>query len=361
MSRSADNIVHINPKVPSRRVIQRAVTILRRGGLVAFPTETVYGLGAHALDIAALLKIFAAKQRPEWDPLIVHVRNGDAARALTINLPPQFEALTARFWPGPLTLVLEKAKHVPDLVTAFRPTVALRVPNHPVALALLHEGLPIAAPSANRFGHPSPTRAEHVAEDLGKKVDLILDAGPTQLGIESTVLDLTQSPPAILRPGGVTREELAAVLGEVVIAPGISEKRAAKGLAGPGMTLKHYAPRAAVELFEGDLGEMAENMTRRLETLRAGGKHTGAIVCDELFGLIEPLADYPASFGKWGDWPQMARRLFTAMRVMDAQNVAVILCVLPPAEGLGLAIRDRLQRAAGVKVAGGLAREKTKG
>jgi len=303
-------VKRIVPASPA--AVARAASILRAGGLVAFPTETVYGLGANALDTDAVRKIFTAKERPGWDPLIVHVSDLAMARTLARALPPVFETLAARFWPGPLTMVVEKAACVPEEVTARRPTVALRMPRHPVAQALLAAAqLPIAAPSANRFGRPSPTCAEHVVADLGDRVDLILDAGPTELGVESTVLDLTQSPPVILRPGGVTREEL----GGLRVVGGVADEVAAKGLAGPGMTLKHYAPRAAVEIFEDEAALQA-----RATELR--GRCVGVLV-------------------------PTAKNLFAELRRLDAEGVDVILCVLPAAEGIGLAVRDRLQRAAG--------------
>lgn len=302
---------NIVPATPTN--IARAAAILRDGGLVAFPTETVYGLGANALASAAVRKIFAAKERPGWDPLIVHVTGTDMAGRLAQQAPPE---LTARFWPGPLTLVLPKLPGVPDETTAGRPTVALRAPRHPVAVALLAAAqLPIAAPSANRFRRPSPTCAAHVREDLGDRVDLILDDGPTPLGIESTVLDLTQSPPAILRPGGVSREELENVLGPVTLAPGVEDEVAARGLAGPGMSVKHYAPRARVELFESD----AALRKRAAELTRAG--------------VLYPQPE----------------TLFAQMRALDAEGVEVILALLPPPVGLGLAVRDRLFRAAGLQ------------
>ena len=340
------NVLKVNAVFPQRVHIQRAATLLRKGGLVAFPTETVYGLGADALDKTAVAKIFKAKQRPGWDPLIVHVRDIAMAHTLSKDFPA---ALAEKFWPGPLTLVVPKAGHVPDEVTAGRPNVALRMPRHPVAAMLLLEaGLPIAAPSANRFGRPSPTRAEHVIEDLGKSVDLVLDAGPTLIGVESTVLDLTQSPPAILRPGGVSREDLEAVLGPVTVAASVADEVAESGLAGPGMSKQHYAPRARVEFFEGALDEVANQMLARAIELRNRGRRTGAILCDEMVPLVEKTTDLVSSFGKWGEWDRYAKRLFAAFRVMDAQGMVVILCVLPPATGIGLAVRDRLQRAAGI-------------
>jgi len=319
------NVVKVDPQSPQPQVIERAAGILRAGGLVAFPTETVYGLGAHALDAAAVRKIFAAKDRPGWDPLIVHVRDLAMARPLMKRLLPQFELLASRFWPGPLTIVVEKSSEIPAEVTAHRPTVALRMPWHPVAAALLAAaGLPIAAPSANRFGRPSPTRAEHVVEDLADRVDLILDAGPTPLGVESTVVDVTQSPPAILRPGGVSRERLAEVLGDVRLATSVADEILGEGLASPGMTAKHYAPRATVELFE-----TAKQLQTRADELRGQGKQVGFLTITD-------------------DIERLAHTLFAQLRTLDAQGVDVILCVLPPSQGLGLAVRDRLLRAAGL-------------
>lgn len=282
--------------------IARAAAILRDGGLVAFPTETVYGLGANALDPVAVKKIFAAKERPYWDPLIVHVTSVEMARTLAIGLP---ERLTKRFWPGPLTLVLQKLPCVPDEVTAGRPTVALRMPKHPVASALLTAAqVPIAAPSANRFGCPSPTRAEHVLADLGDRVDMILDGGPTEIGVESTILDLTRMPPVILRPGGVPREELD----NAAVAPAVEDEH----VIAPGMSFKHYAPRARVEVFE------TEDALRA----RAAELPNAAVLIPK------------------------AETLFAQLRELDSQGTPVILALLPDPVGLGLAVRDRLTRAA---------------
>jgi L-threonylcarbamoyladenylate synthase len=300
---------NIVPATPPN--IARAGEILRAGGLVAFPTETVYGLGANALDPVAVQKIFAAKERPGWDPLIVHVTGMSLAEQLAEGLPA---TLLARFWPGPLTVVVPKKPCVPDAVTAGRPNVALRMPRHPVAQALLAAaGCPVAAPSANKFGRPSPTRAQHVVDDLGDRVDLILDAGPTEMGVESTVLDCTQSPPVILRPGGVTREEL----GGLRVAGSVADEVARAGLAGPGMTVKHYAPSVPVELFEA-----RPELERRFAELRGRGKRVAVLT-------------------------PRAAELFADLRRLEADGAEVILCVLPVASGMGLAVRDRLQRAAG--------------
>jgi L-threonylcarbamoyladenylate synthase len=306
---------NIVPSSPAN--IARAGEILRGGGLVAFPTETVYGLGANALDPAAVRRIFAAKERPDWDPLIVHVASVAMAESLATGLPVR---LMQQFWPGPLTLVVPKKSCMPDAVTAGRPNVALRMPRHPVAQALLAvAGCPIAAPSANKFGRPSPTTAQHVADDLGDRVGLILDAGPTEMGVESTVLDCTQSPPVILRPGGVTREQL----GELRVAGSVADEAAAQGLAGPGMTVKHYAPRATVELFEDQ-----KELLKRGAELHRQGKETGLLIV--------------------ADAQELARVMFAELRRFDGAGAEVILALLPPATGIGLAVRDRLRRASGL-------------
>ncbi|MDW8344804.1 MAG: L-threonylcarbamoyladenylate synthase [Verrucomicrobiae bacterium] len=286
--------------------ISRAAELLRRGGLVAFPTETVYGLGAHALDAAAVRRIFAAKQRPAWDPLIVHVTGIDMAETLAESLPALFYELTAKFWPGPLTLVVRRRPIVPDEVTAGLPTVALRQPRHPVAAALLAAAnVPVAAPSANLFGRPSPTRAEHVASDLGDRVDLILDGGPTEVGVESTILDLTQNPPVILRPGGIPAEQL----NHAPIAPAVADAH----VRAPGMTLRHYSPRTPIELFESEAALQAR--VRQIPQA----------------GILRPTAE----------------TLYEELRRLDQAGVPVILALLPPPGGLGTALRDRLFRAAG--------------
>jgi L-threonylcarbamoyladenylate synthase len=341
-------ILRVTSNNPLRKSIQEAATVLRRGGLVAFPTETVYGLGANALEKNAVLKIFEAKERPAWDPLIVHVPDTGFARSLARNLSPVFDELAHRFWPGPLTLVVEKDPCVPDEVTAKRHTIALRISRHKVPAMLLEElNVPIAAPSANKFGSPSPTRAEHVLRDLGDRVDLIVDGGPTILGVESTVLDLTRSTPVILRPGALSREDIEDAIGKVELAPGVIDEVAADGLAGPGMTLKHYAPRTRLELFDGQLHEIMASMVERAASLQQRNTAVGAIVSDEMIISMERHSDYLSSFGRWGEWLKYAQKLFAGLRALDSYGLVVILCPLPPAEGIGLAIRDRLLRAAG--------------
>lgn len=230
--------------------LARAAQSIREGKLVAFPTETVYGLGANALDPAAVARIYQAKGRPSTSPLIVHADSIEMARELVLEWPQQAETLARRYWPGPLTLVLPKRPHVPDVVTAGLPTVGLRVPNHPLALALIHRaGVPIAAPSANRFTKLSPTTADHVREALGDRVDLILDGGPTTVGIESTVLSLAASPPRLLRPGMVSQKEIEALIGLVEVS-GRIENGERSGHPSPGMHARHYSPLTPLLLLE---------------------------------------------------------------------------------------------------------------
>ena len=246
----ATRLVAVDPTQPDPAVLAEAATLIQAGRLVAFPTETVYGLGANALDADAVARIFAAKERPAYDPVIVHVADAAELTDLTAALPDLGSLLIERFWPGPLTLVLPRSERVPDVVTAGGPTVAVRAPAHPLARALLDAaGTPIAAPSANRFSHTSPTRAQHVWDDLAGRIDMILDGGPTAVGVESTVLDLTTEPPTLLRPGGVTIEEIEALIGPVQTS---ARREDGNTLPAPGMLDRHYAPRAVLWLFTGE-------------------------------------------------------------------------------------------------------------
>lgn len=320
--------------------IARAAEILRNGGLVAFPTETVYGLGAHALQEEAVRKIFAAKGRPAADPLIVHLSGREQLPLVARSVPQIGYTLAEQFWPGPLTLILPKQPAVPDLVTSGLETVAVRVPNHPAALALIREaGLPVAAPSANRFGHTSPTTAEHVWHDLHGRIDAILDGGETTIGVESTVLDLSTTPPRILRPGGVTREMLEAVLGPVTV---LAHKRKAEpGLPSPGLLEKHYAPRAEMILFvgEGAWGALTAFLAEHRRVRRVG-----VLATDAEAEALESAGVLVYRLGK--DLHSIARRIYAGMRWLDSQGVEVILCRDYGTSGLGLAVRDRLMRAA---------------
>lgn len=325
--------------------ITLAAEIIRQGGLVAFPTETVYGLGANALDERAVQRIFEAKGRPAADPLIVHLSGVDEIGRVARQTPEIARKLAAAFWPGPLTLILPKQPQVPDLVTSGLDTTALRVPNHPVALALLRaSGVPIAAPSANRFGHTSPTTAQHVWQDLEGRVDMILDGGAAPVGVESTVLDVSTAPARILRPGGVTREMLEALIGPVQV---LSHKRKAeKGLPSPGLLAKHYAPRAEMRFFTGENAQKA--LLEHLAQGLSGGRKVGVLAANNEAEAMQQAGALVYRLGS--DLPDVARRIYAGMRWLDSQSVNLILCRDFGAEGLGLAIRDRLTRAASMVI-----------
>ncbi len=325
----------------------RAAELLRSGGTVAFPTETVYGLGANALDSTAVGKIFAAKERPGWDPVIVHVCDQEMmARVASIEfgLAAKVEALTGAFWPGPLTLLLPRTAAVPDSVTAGRPLVGVRTPAHPVALELIRRaGVPVAAPSANRFGRTSPTTAAHVLEDLDGRIDAVLDGGATSVGVESTVLDVGAM--MIYRPGAVTAEMIAAVAGEVQVfqARVIDAASAPESLPSPGVGLRHYAPQARLVLVDAP----TENaLIEAIERFSQSGEALGVMLPD---GWDASNASEIFEWGPWGDSDALARRLFAGLRALDEAGVAVILCPLPEGSGIGVALRDRLKKAARAK------------
>ena len=324
--------------------IAQAAQILRGGGTVAFPTETVYGLGANAFDAEAVSGIFLAKQRPAWDPLIVHISDRsmlDQVATLSGSLRTSAERLMNAFWPGPLTLLLPRRDAIPDVVTAGRPRVGVRMPAHPVALSLIAQaGVPIAAPSANRFGHTSPTTAAHVLNDLDGRIDAVLDGGATTVGVESTVLDLCETPVRLYRPGAVTLEQIASFLGTVeLFQPAPAETGVAPAsLPSPGLDLRHYAPRARLVLVETNAALVAACVA-----LRSCG----------LIGTMLPDGwdpDEAAMLFPWGPWhaPEvLARRLFAGLRELDTRDVAAIVCPLPPdTGGLNTALRDRLVKAA---------------
>lgn len=338
----------VDPTNPDPAVIAEAAAVIRCGGLVAFPTETVYGLGADALDPRAAAAVFEAKQRALNDPLIVHVAAAapqlDALAdlaALDDGRRRLLDVLTDAFWPGPLTLVLPRRAAVPTVVSAGLDSVAVRMPDHPVAQALIAAaGTPIAAPSANLFGHVSPTTAAHVLADLDGRIDMVLDGGPTRIGVESTVLSLLHTPPRILRPGGVTREALRAIGVDAEFA-GRSERRADAPLA-PGMLDSHYAPRAALEILP-DL----HALRARSAALHALHRRVGALLTSP---QIAACPDLHPQFDLGAAPEDMARSLYAGLRALDDAAVDVILVTEVPAGGLGDALRDRLARAAGGKV-----------
>ncbi|HEY1013460.1 MAG TPA: L-threonylcarbamoyladenylate synthase, partial [Herpetosiphonaceae bacterium] len=272
-------VLRVDAARPEQGAIDEAAAALRRGGLVAFPTETVYGLGANALDAAAVGRIFAAKGRPAFDPLIVHLFSLAQLDEVAVAIPDRAWALARAFWPGPLTLVLQRHPALPEALAAGRTTVAVRMPNHPVAAALLRSAdLPVAAPSANLFSRPSPTLASHVLDDLAGRIDLVLDGGPASIGLESTVLDLTQESPVVLRPGGITLEALRPSLPDVTLATKyLAVGDAAGAPASPGMLTKHYSPSAAVLLVSGPAAAVDERMRAELARLRAAGDAVGVM------------------------------------------------------------------------------------
>lgn len=367
-------LLRVDPARPDPAALREAGEVLRRGGLVAFPTETVYGLGANALDPAAVARIFAVKGRPGDNPLIVHVADRESLGDLVTGIPPVGRDLMAEFWPGPLTLVLPKAERVPDEVTAGLPTVAVRMPDHDVALGLIAAaGVPVAAPSANRSGRPSPTTAEHVREDLDGRVELILDGGPAGVGVESTVIDVTGPVPALLRPGGIALEDIRRVAGQVEVDPALLGNAVERPRA-PGMKYVHYAPRAPLTLVAprpgsgpAEVGRAAWAAVRerlatepgtligllalednlpahwksalddglRLEVAEAGG---GQLAFGS--GILAIVAG-PAAAPE-----QVAVRLYAALRRFDRAGVSAIVAEGVAGERLGFSVMNRLRKAA---------------
>ncbi|SNS83855.1 translation factor SUA5 [Granulicella rosea] len=348
--------------------IARAAELLRGGGTVAFPTETVYGLGANALDRVAVAKIFAAKQRPGWDPLIVHVADAAMlARVVQGELPFRARELMEAFWPGPLTLLLPRSAAVPDAVTAGRPLVGVRMPAHPVALELIRRaGVPIAAPSANRFGHTSPTTAAHVLEDLDGRIDAVLDGGATEVGVESTVIgpwdghvdmsgwsqddiDFYGAPWVVYRPGGVTISMLESLggVGFVAYTPPVQADEP-ESLPSPGVGIRHYAPRARVVLVHEDLKVYlpTQQVVAAIDEAFDGVATVGVMLPD---GWDASCAQAVFRWGAWSDHETLARRLFAGLRELDDRGVDVIVCPVPNGAGMAAAIRDRLEKAARVK------------
>ena len=323
-----------------------AADLLRSGQLVAFPTETVYGLGADSTNVNAVLSIFEAKGRPADNPLIVHIYDRSQLDSICI-VPDRAVPLMDAFWPGPLTILFEKLPAVPDAVTAGLPTVAVRMPSHPVAAAMLRAcRLPIAAPSANSSGRPSPTLAAHVLEDMQGRIPLILDGGPCEVGLESTVLDLCHGTPTILRPGGVTKEMLEDVLHtEVALAGSILRplKPDEKALS-PGMRYKHYAPKAAVTLVEGS----EPSVLARLKELFFEEEKAGRKTCVLCFSEhVEALRDCcPHDIGSKQHAEEIAHRLFDSLRRLDEEGMESVFSEVIPPEGVGLAVMNRLGRAA---------------
>lgn len=337
---------------PEKEKITLAAQILQQGGLVAFPTETVYGLGADGLNGQAVKEIFQAKGRPSDNPLILHVASLEEVEKLVSFLPKEAEVLAAKFWPGPLTLVLPKRGNIPREVTAGLDTVAIRVPSHPVALELIRQsGLAIAAPSANLSGKPSPTTAQHVQKDLWGKVDIILDGGNTGVGLESTVIDLTGGYPMLLRPGGITLEELEKELGRVELDPWLQQRGIGEEITprSPGMKYTHYSPEAEVILV---IGEDQEQVKEKMEQLAREeakrGRKVGLMVTGEYHRPLAASVVKNMSCG--GSLEEVAANLYRLLREMDQLQVDLVLVEGVSYQGLGLAIMNRLEKAAGYQL-----------
>lgn len=331
--------------------IKEAGAIIRRGGLVAFPTETVYGLGGNALDPEAAAKIYAAKGRPSDNPLIVHVARPEEIEDLVADIPMVAEKLMEHFWPGPLTLVFPAAKKVPRKTTGGLNTVAIRMPAHPVALAFIEaSGYPIAGPSANLSGRPSPTTAQHVIADLAGRIDMIIDSGHTGVGVESTVLDVTVSPPQVLRPGGLTLEQLRQVVPTITVDPTTIQDTPPEigRVRAPGMKYKHYAPKAEVLVVEGQ----PENITAKICEL-----YDAYVSCGRRAAIMATAETAPsykerrvAIVGTRANLGSVAANLFDQLRRFDADDVEVVLAEGVDMVGLGLAVMNRLRKAAGYRI-----------
>lgn len=332
---------------PDERVIEEAGRLIAAGELVAFPTETVYGLGGDALRPEAAAKIYEAKGRPSDNPLIVHIADFSDMKRVARELPPQAGKLADAFWPGPLTMIVWKSDAVPSATTGGMDTVAVRMPNHPIALELIKKsGCLIAAPSANTSGRPSPTEAQHVAEDLSGRIAMILDGGPVGIGIESTIIDLTEKIPMVLRPGYITPAMLSEVLGEeVVIDPGIIAADDTRKPKAPGMKYKHYAPKADMIIVEGNEDAVAERINELVNRKRADGIKSAVIATEETKDRYD--ADVVLCIGRRSDEDAIAQHLYRILRECDELDVGEIYSESFQTPRIGQAIMNRLLKAAG--------------
>lgn len=329
--------------------LREAGEIIKAGGLVAFPTETVYGLGGDALNPASAKKIYEAKGRPSDNPLIVHIAAMEALQAIVEEVPETAKRLASLFWPGPLTMILKKAERVPKETTGGLDTVAVRMPVHDVALDFIQAaGGYVAAPSANRSGRPSPTTAAYVAEDMDGKIEMILDGGQATLGLESTIVDLTVEPPMLLRPGFVTEEMLSVALGEVAVDETILRGDSGQAPKAPGMKYRHYAPKGELVIVRGAEAAVTAYINERLREGRAENKRTGVITWDETAARYE--ADVCFGVGEKGSTKAVAERLYRVLRECDDKGVELIMSECFNEEGVGAAVMNRLRKAAGYHI-----------
>ena len=344
-------LLKVNPENPDSTKIEAAAQIILKGGLVAFPTETVYGLGADALNADAVLSLFEAKKRPLDNPPIIHISNVSEVYTLTKEVTKKAELLMKEFWPGPLTLVFQRSDIIPKVTVAGLDTVAIRMPKHKVALALIEKSRrSIAAPSANLAGKPSPTTAKYVFEDLNGRIDAILDGGPTLIGVESTVLDLSVDPPMVLRPGGITFEALKKVLGDVKLHPFVEAETELpiEKIRSPGMKHRHYAPKAEVILVEGTISAVTSKIQGLADSYLIKNVKVGILATDETKTAYK--ADIVRSLGSRFNLATVAQNLFRLVREVDAENVDVILAEGVHSEEMGLAVMNRLRKASGYHI-----------
>ena len=330
-------------------VIEEAGNILKNGGLVAFPTETVYGLGADALKEEAAKKTYAAKGRPSDNPLIVHIADYEDLKAVAVNIPAKTDALAAHFWPGPLTMIFEKSEVVPYGTTGGLDTVAVRMPSDPVAAAVIRAaGGFVSAPSANTSGRPSPTTAQHVSEDLDGKIDMILDSGSVDIGLESTILDMTVEPPMILRPGAITADMFEEVIGPVSVDETILGSESNKAPKAPGMKYRHYAPKADLIIVEGEAARVREKINELVRENLAAGKKAGVIGTDE--SLLYYKEGDVRSIGSRKEEITIAQHLYSILRDFDESDISVIYSESFETPKIGQAIMNRLIKAAGHQI-----------
>ena len=342
-------IVQVDERHINKELIQQAGNIIKAGGLVAFPTETVYGLGGNALSSEASGKIYAAKGRPSDNPLIVHICRIEDLQPIVKEIPEAAQKLADAFWPGPLTMIFNKTKLVPYETTGGLDTVAVRMPSHPVALAFIEAaGGYVAAPSANLSGRPSPTLAKYVAEDMTGRIDMILDGGDVELGLESTIVDMTAKEPIILRPGYITREMLGNLLPSVNEDSTIMSDESGQAPKAPGMKYRHYAPRAELTIINGETSRVIEYINGELCRLKKEGHKTGVIAADDTIDKYH--ADIRKTIGKRNDEIGIARELYRVLREFDDEKTTVIFSEAFDTAGVGQAVMNRLLKAAGHKI-----------
>ena len=342
-------VLLMDPNQPNEVAIKRAGEIIQNGGLVAFPTETVYGLGGDAFNKDSSQKIYAAKGRPSDNPLIVHISKWESMHRLCDSIPETAKILADAFWPGPLTMIVKKAKEVPKETTGGLDTVAVRMPQHAVALAFIEAaGGFVAAPSANLSGRPSPTVAKYVTEDMDGRIEMILDGGEVGIGVESTIVDLTGERPMILRPGYVTSEMLERVLGEVETDETILDANSKVVPKAPGMKYRHYAPKGDMILVKGDTREVVSFINEKVQESKKLGKRTGVLCTTEIADSI--FADVKKVAGSHADQHEIAHNLYRILREFDDENVQVIYSEIFSEEGFGQAVMNRLLKAAGFHI-----------